>query len=48
MTVHMSDRQDAARRATNLVRVLQDHGDAEVVVPDHREGLTQQQDDIPA
>lgn len=28
--------------------MLQDHGDAEVVVPDHGEGLTQQQDDVPA
>lgn len=44
----MNHRQDAARRPADLVCVLQDHGDAEVVVPDHRKGLTQQQDDIPA
>lgn len=44
----MSHRQDGARRAADLVCVLQDHGDTEAAVPDHREALTQQQDDVPA
>lgn len=48
MSVHMNHRQDAARRPADLVCVLQEHRDAEVVVPDHRKGLTQQQDDVAA
>lgn len=48
MSVHMNQGQDAARRPADLVCVLQDHGDAEVVVPHHRKGLTQQQDDVAA
>lgn len=48
VSVHMNQGQDAARRPADLVCVLQDHGDAEVVVPDHRKALTQQQDDVAA
>lgn len=44
----MTHRQDGVRKATDLVCVLQDHRDTEVVVPDHREALPQQQDDVPA
>ena len=36
------------RKATHLVRPLKEHGDSQVPVPDHREGLAQQHSDVPA
>lgn len=48
MSAHVTHGQAATRRPADLVCVLQDHGDAEAVVPDHRKALTQQQDDVPA
>lgn len=46
MSAHVIHGQAATRRPADLVCVLQDHGDAEAVVPDHRKALTQQQDDV--
>lgn len=43
-----SPQQDEARKATDLVCLLQDHRDAQVAVPDHRQGFAQQQNDVPA
>jgi hypothetical protein len=46
--VQTSHRQDKARKPTDLVCLLQDHRNAQVAVPDHRQGPAQQQNDVPA